>query len=71
LRVANRSAGRSAGNTWRIQSEGVYPDGRLFSSTDTLRFVGDNPVRTSRHREVDEQPLPDVGIHFARQAKDR
>src|SRR5262249_5009931 len=59
------------GNAWTIQSEGVYPDGRLFSSTDTLRFVDDdNAVWRSKDREVDEQPLPDVEIHFARQAKE-
>ena len=55
-----------------ITSEGVYPDGRLFNSTDTLKFVDDNhAVWTSKNREVDEHPLPDVEINLARKAKDR
>jgi len=58
------------GNSWTIQTEGVYPDGRQFTSTDTLKFIDDNnAVWTSRDREVDEQPLADVELAFTRKSK--
>ncbi|MFO0879944.1 MAG: SgcJ/EcaC family oxidoreductase [Gemmataceae bacterium] len=60
------------GNTWSIRAEGVYPDGRLFTSTDTLRFVDDNNAQwTSKNREVDDQPLADVELNFTRKTRDR
>src|SRR5262249_35078637 len=60
------------GNTWTIETEGIYPDGRAFSSTDTLKFVDDNnAVYTSKQRQVDEQPLTDIEINFARKSKDK
>ena len=60
------------GNTWVIESEGVYPDGRLFSSTDTLKFIDENSAEwTSKNREVDEQPMPDIELKFSRKPKPR
>jgi uncharacterized protein (TIGR02246 family) len=60
------------GNSWTIQTEGIYPDGRPFTSTDTLKFVDDNnAVWSSRDRQVDEQPLADLELTFVRAAKDR
>lgn len=61
-----------SGNTWTIESEGVYPDGRMFSSTDTLKYLNDDAATwTSRDRQADEQPLPDVELNFVRKAKGR
>ncbi len=58
------------GNSWIIQTEGVYPDGQQFTSTDTLKFIDDNnAVWTSKDRQVDEQPLPDVQLAFIRKQK--
>lgn len=60
------------GNSWNIRAEGVYPDGRLFTSTDSLRFVDDNnAVWSSKNREVDEQPLADLELSFSRISKGR
>jgi uncharacterized protein (TIGR02246 family) len=60
------------GNSWSIQTEGVYPDGRQFTSTDTLKFIDDNnAVWASKNREVDEQPLADIELSFTRVTKDR
>jgi uncharacterized protein (TIGR02246 family) len=57
-------------NTWVSQSEGVYPDGKLTTSSESLKFIDDKTaVWTSKAREVEEQPLPDLEITFIRKAK--
>ena len=58
------------GNTWTGESEGLYPDGKSTSSTEALKFVDDNTVVWSaKNREVEEQPLADLEITFARKKK--
>lgn len=58
------------GNTWTIETDGVYPDGRHFTSADTLKFIDENnAVWASKNRAVDEHPLADVEIAFTRKAK--
>jgi uncharacterized protein (TIGR02246 family) len=58
------------GNTWTGDSEGVYPDGKVTTSTESLKFVDDNTAALSlKNREVEEQPLADLEITFVRKKK--
>lgn len=58
------------GNSWESETEGVYPDGRVTTALETLKFVDDNTATWSaRNREVDEQPLADVELTFVRKTK--
>jgi len=58
------------GNTWTVQSEGVYADGRLGNSVDSWKFVdSNNVVWGSKSRQADEQPLPDVEMALVRKPK--
>ncbi len=55
------------GNTWTGTSEGVYPDGKVTTATETLKFVNnDTAVLSLKNREVDEQPLADLEITLVR-----
>lgn len=55
------------GNKWVIENEGVLPDGRTGSSTDTYQYVNDHTfVIKSQDRTVDDQPVPDVEIKFTK-----
>src|SRR5262249_7257469 len=55
------------GNTWTGTSEGLYPDGKTTTATETLKFVDDNTaVLSLKNREVEEQPLADLEITFVR-----
>jgi uncharacterized protein (TIGR02246 family) len=55
------------GNTWVTDSNGTFPDGRRSSSTNRWKYIDDNSFTwSSRDREVEEQPLPDVEVKFIR-----
>jgi hypothetical protein len=60
------------GNTWTVATEGSLPDGRTGTSTNIYKFVNDDSFTwSSRDREVDEQPLPDVEVTFLRKKADK
>src|SRR5262245_14258630 len=53
------------GNTWTAAMEGALPDGRVGTSTVTYKYVNDDTFTwSSRDREVDEQPQPDVEMTY-------
>lgn len=60
------------GNTWSAASEGVLPDGQAATAVTRVQYMDDNQfLYTSKDRQVEEQPLPDLSITFVRQTKDR
>jgi uncharacterized protein (TIGR02246 family) len=60
------------GNTWTVATEGSLPDGRIGTSTSIYKYINDDSFTwTSRDREVDEQPLPDVEVNFIRKKADK
>jgi uncharacterized protein (TIGR02246 family) len=55
------------GNSWVSETGGTYPDGRGTSSLDTLKYVSDSEFTwSSKNREVDEVPLPDLSVTFVK-----
>jgi uncharacterized protein (TIGR02246 family) len=53
------------GNDWLVPSEGQYPDGRKATSDNRWKYVNDETtVWTSRNRQAEGQPLPDMTITF-------
>jgi uncharacterized protein (TIGR02246 family) len=55
------------GHTWTVATEGALPDGRTGTTTNIYKYIDDDSFTwTSRNREVDEQPLPDVEVTFLR-----
>jgi uncharacterized protein (TIGR02246 family) len=53
------------GNDWLVPSEGHYPDGRKASSDNRWKYVNDETtIWTSRNRQAEGQPLPDLTITF-------
>jgi uncharacterized protein (TIGR02246 family) len=60
------------GNAWDVESEGVYADGKTGSSADRWKFVNANTaVWSSKSREADDLPLPDIETTLVRKTKDR
>jgi uncharacterized protein (TIGR02246 family) len=60
------------GNTWTVATEGALPDGRTGTSTSIYKFLNEDSFTwSSRDREVDEQPLPDVEVTFIRKKTDK
>jgi uncharacterized protein (TIGR02246 family) len=58
------------GNTWEIDSGGVFPDGRLAGAMNRWKYVDDKTAEwSSTNRQADEMPLPDVNVTFVRKAK--
>ena len=58
------------GNTWTSQSEGVLRDGKTGTSVNSIQFVDDSHfVWTSKRREIDDMPVPDVEMKFTRQGE--
>jgi uncharacterized protein (TIGR02246 family) len=58
------------GNTWTSQSEGVLRDGKTGTSVNSIQFVDDSHfVWTSKSREIDDMPVPDVEMKFTRQGE--
>src|SRR5262245_22270246 len=58
------------GNTWTSQSEGVLRDGKTGTSVNSIQFVDDSHfVWTSKNREIDDMPVPDVEMKFTRQGE--
>jgi uncharacterized protein (TIGR02246 family) len=58
------------GNTWEELSEGVLPEGQVLTSVNTWKFVDDNTAEwTSKERQMDEAPLPDLRVTFVRTNK--
>src|SRR5262249_55785213 len=58
------------GNTWTSQSEGVLRDGKTGTSVNSIQFVDDSHfVWTSKQREIDDNPVPDVEMKFTRQGE--
>jgi uncharacterized protein (TIGR02246 family) len=56
------------GSTWTSQSEGVLRDGQTGTSVNSIQFVDDiHFVWTSKRREIDDMPVPDVELRFTRQ----
>jgi len=54
------------GNAWRVASEGTFPDG-ASSSQDTWKYTNDGEFTySSKNREVDEAPLPDLTVTFVK-----
>ena len=54
-------------NTWRSDTTGVLPDGRIGSALNSIRFVDDSHLEwESTGRNVDGQPLPDSQVKFVR-----
>lgn len=57
------------GNTWRVESNGVAPDGRTGSSINTWKFVDDGHFQWQlTDRQLDENPLPEVDVRMVRKA---
>jgi uncharacterized protein (TIGR02246 family) len=55
------------GNTWVTDCNGTFPDGRQTTSTNQWKFINDDSFSwSSKDREVDEQPLPDINVTFIR-----
>ena len=55
------------GNTWEIQCEGVFPDGRVATSVNRWKFINDKMAEWSaKEREADGTPLPDLTVTFVR-----
>jgi hypothetical protein len=60
------------GNSWRVESEGILPDGRVLTAVHTWKYVDDNTIEwSSINREADEVPLPDLNVTFVRATKGR
>lgn len=60
------------GNTWTAVSDGVLPDGETATAVMRVQYLDENRfLYTSKDRQVDEQPLPDLSITFVRRTKDR
>lgn len=54
-------------NTWRSETTGVLPDGRVGSAVNSIRFVDDAHLEWhSTGRNVGGQPLPDSQVKFVR-----
>jgi uncharacterized protein (TIGR02246 family) len=59
-----------SGNSWEEQSEGVTAGGQVITSVNTWKYVNENTAEwTSREREADEAPLPDLRVTFVRTNK--
>jgi uncharacterized protein (TIGR02246 family) len=59
-----------SGNSWEAESEGVTAEGQAITSVDTWKYVDANTAEwTSREREADEAPLPDLRVTFVRTNK--
>ncbi len=55
------------GNAWVTDSNGTFPDGRRSTSTNRWKYIDEGSFSwTSKDREVDEQPLPDIEVTFIR-----
>lgn len=55
------------GNSWITDNQGTYPDGRRSSSNNMWKFINEDTfVWSSKDREVDEEPLPDIEVTFVR-----
>jgi uncharacterized protein (TIGR02246 family) len=60
------------GNSWEELSEGTTADGQVTTSVNTWKFVDENTAEwTSKEREVDDAPLPDLRVVFVRKDKTR
>jgi uncharacterized protein (TIGR02246 family) len=58
------------GNSWEGESEGVTAEGQVITSVDTWKYVNENTAEwTSREREADEAPLPELRVTFVRKNK--
>lgn len=58
------------GNTWNVASEGVYADGRTGTSADSWKYVdATNAVWSSKSREANEEPQPDIVMPVVRKSK--
>jgi len=56
------------GNTWTSQSEGVLRDGKIGTSVNSIQFIDDSHfVWVSKHREINDNPVPDTVVKFTRQ----
>jgi uncharacterized protein (TIGR02246 family) len=59
-----------SGNSWEEQSEGVTAEGQVLTAVNTWKFVDDNTAEwSSRERQMDEAPLPDLRVTFVRKNK--
>jgi hypothetical protein len=48
----------------------VLPEGQVLTSVNTWKFVDDNTAEwTSKERQMDEAPLPDLRVTFVRTNK--
>jgi hypothetical protein len=57
-------------NTWRSETTGVLPDGRIGTSFNTIRFVDDTHLEwRSTGRNVEGQPMPDAEVRLVRSDK--
>jgi uncharacterized protein (TIGR02246 family) len=58
------------GNTWSVQSEGWFGDGRTAQALNKWRYVDDATFAwSSENRQADDRPLPDLKVTFVRKAK--
>jgi uncharacterized protein (TIGR02246 family) len=58
------------GNTWVVESEGWFGDGRAASATVRWQYVDNVTLNwSSTNRQADEQPLPDLKVTFVRKDK--
>lgn len=58
------------GNAWELQCEGVFPDGRVVTSVNRWKYIDDKTAEwSSRDREANEEPLPDMTVTFVRSDK--
>jgi uncharacterized protein (TIGR02246 family) len=57
-------------NTWRADTTGVLPDGRIGGALNSIHFVDDSHLEwESTGRNVDGQPMPDARVKFVRSNK--
>lgn len=54
-------------NTWRSETTGVLPDGRIGGALNSVHFVDDSHFEwEASGRNVDGQPMPDTRVKFVR-----
>jgi uncharacterized protein (TIGR02246 family) len=59
-----------SGNSWEELSEGVTAEGQVMAAVNTWKYVDDNTAEwTSKERQMDEAPLPDLRVTFIRKNK--
>jgi uncharacterized protein (TIGR02246 family) len=56
-----------AGNTWKLATEGVTPDGRIGRSVNVVKFIDEGAFLLQlTDRQVDDHPLPDIEARLVR-----